>query len=274
MLRFFPRIARSAMRPTSISVPSIHRCGYATKTAKAALRAPPVRVAPRILPSEKLAPAAMRQQYKANQIYARGVRNVYQAPSHVGILGFSWLLGGALLTCTFALGSSGHWDMGAQMSGLQKSITETGYRLGMILFGFVGWLAVFRYTGLVKSIDLLQRGGNAKLRLKVRRMVPFLKPNEIIVSTHDLSLPPYWLHQIDDLSLESADLRRRGFSFNLWNIFWVPFVKFRSWVFRHGIVNVTYLEGRAMLDLTGDFSNRGADLWELTSTTKGGMPVG
>ena len=48
---------------------------------------------------------------------------------------------------------------------------------------------------------------------------------------------------IDEQSLSSGDLRRRGWSFNLQKVLWLAFTRFRAWVFMYGVVPVTYREG-------------------------------
>ncbi|RMZ92291.1 hypothetical protein DV736_g460, partial [Chaetothyriales sp. CBS 134916] len=271
--------------PSSSPVPSLllrrFQYQYASKTTAGA---PGLRSSSKPLPSQSIprptraAESAQgtpsRQQYRVNEMYSRGVRNVYTSPSHVGMLSFSWLLGTMCLAEVALMGTQGHWDMGDQMTGWQKQVTEAGNRLGLIFFGVVGWYCLFKYSGLVRSIDLVKKNGNALVSLKVRRFMPLWKPREIILAASDISLPPYWLHELDELSLDSGDVRRRG-SFNLGKIMWIAFVRFRAWVFRYGIVDLRYNDEskRVLLDLGGHFSNRGADLWELTSTSKTRLPL-
>ncbi|RMZ86165.1 hypothetical protein DV737_g95, partial [Chaetothyriales sp. CBS 132003] len=286
MTSLFARFGPRTLRPSSSPLPSLlarrFRCQYGSK---ATARAPGLRSSSKPLASRSmLSPtraaeaaqeaAPRRQQYRVNEMYSRGVRNIYTSPSHVGMLGFSWFVGTMCLAEVALVGTQGHWDMGEQMTGWQKQVTEAGNRLGLIFFGLVGWYCLIKYSGLVRSIDLVKKNGNALVSLKVRRFVPLWKPREIILPASDISLPPYWLHELDELSLESGDVRRRG-GFNLGKIMWTAFVRFRAWVFRYGVVDLRYHDEskRVLLDLGGHFSNRGADLWELTSTSKTRLPL-
>ncbi|RMD43118.1 hypothetical protein DV735_g1978, partial [Chaetothyriales sp. CBS 134920] len=285
MISFVARFGSSNLRSSPSPLPSLllrrlqHQHAFKAAAWARGLRSSSKALPSRTIPTpvraaESAQGSNRRQQYRANEMYSRGVRNVYTSPSHVGMLGFSWFVGTVCLAEVALMGTQGHWDMGDQMTGWQKQVTEAGNRLGLIFFGFVGWYCLIKYTGLVRSIDLVKKNGNALVSMKVRRFVPLLKPREIILPASDISLPPYWLHELDELTLDSGDVRRRG-AFHFGKIMWTIFVRFRAWVFRYGVVDLRYNDEskRVLLDLGGQFSNRGADLWELTSTSKTRFPL-
>ena len=95
MISLYPRLLSRTFRPPSIPLRSnLLQARYATRVATKqpvtrSLPAAPTLNVPRT-PSERLPPAALRQQHKTNLIYARGVRNVYTAPSHFGMLAMCW----------------------------------------------------------------------------------------------------------------------------------------------------------------------------------------
>ena len=115
-----------------------------------------------------------------------------------------------------------------------------------------------------------QPGGEVMMRLRIGRVVPLLKPREVIVPVWDLKMPEGWVYDVEDYAMGEEGLRRRGLD---WNLFRVGggvlekgFKRAKAWGLLEGWVDVKYDDGdkSAKLDLRGDFSNRGADLWELT----------
>ena len=227
---------------------------------------------PRVSPSHdagsvRLSPVDTRRIYAAKQLYDSGIRNIYKSPSHVGKLGFSWLV------ATFFIGNSlrmyyeGYYKLrpGHGYGSKTKTAVEAINRLTMIFFTVVGGYAVLRYNGLVRSLDLVRTTSSnmVQLRISVRRAIPILKPKEYIVPAYMLRLPYKWRfhsERLPDIAPPPPSAARR-----LGRVLWSGFKKFQSYLLMDGMLAVdfeTHESGKikALLDTHGTFTRNMGDL--------------
>ena len=226
---------------------------------------------PRVSPSHdagsvRLSPADTRRIYAAKQLYDSGIRNIYDSPSHIGKLGFSWLV------AMFAIGNSlrmyyeGNYKLrpGHGYGPKKKVAVEAMLRIPMIFFTVVGGYAVLRYNGLVRSLDLVRTNSNnmVQIRISIRRAIPILKPKEYIVPAYMLRLPYKWKfhsERLPDIGPPTSAATRVG------RVLWAPFKKFQEYLIMDGMLAVdfeTHESGRikALLDTHGTFTRNMGDL--------------
>ena len=151
--------------------------------------------APRSVQQQSLSPLHRRKQHLANQLLERGKTVLYQAPSQVGLLTASWLAGGSLIACAAFVRSDIYDGVSSRpgLSKLQSWIIAVGYPIGMAGFLVVGGAFIWRFSGLIKAIELVHRNGDAMLRISVRRLIPTTKPRQYECAPYQLKLSQGWL---------------------------------------------------------------------------------
>jgi hypothetical protein len=120
----------------------------------------------------------LRKLSAAKKLYDAGVRRIYTAPSQTGQLAFTWLIG---IFCLFRAGTMSYEGFdklrdGHGLSWKKRSAIEWSNRLVMVFLAVIGGFAIWRYRGLVKSLDLVQ-GHNDQfphVSITTRRLLPFL----------------------------------------------------------------------------------------------------
>ncbi len=208
----------------------------------------------------RLSPKRNQQLFAAKQLFEHGIRNVYTAPSHIGTLAFSWLIGVCFVGNSLRLLYERYDQLrpGHGLGTIKKTAVEAVNRLTMVFFTVAGGYAVLRYKGLIKSLDLVRVSGTIQLRISVRRLVPFLKPKEYIVPSYDLRLPYRWRFH----SEQAADTRPPSTAGTVGHALGLPFRKFKEFLLKDGILAVNFEEGgrTALLDTNGNFTRSMGDL--------------
>ena len=184
-----------------------HTARYASDTARlpignaSGITRTPVRQiklparAPHTVQQQGLSPLHRRKQHLANQLLDQGKTTLYQAPSQIGLLAASWLAGGSLIACAAFVRSDIYDGVSSRpgLSKLQSWIIGVGYPVGMAGFLVVGCVFIWRFSGLVKAIELVPRNGDAMLRVSIRRLIPITKPRQYECAPYQLKLSQGWL---------------------------------------------------------------------------------
>lgn len=253
-----------------------------TKTLPRAV--PSSRAAPRAAPPLKsakstsnpvgirggLSPLENRKLFAAQKLYEKGLRNIYTAPSQVGILFTSWLLATLLVgkALSMALDRYDKLREGHGLSWLKKGAVEAASRLSMVFLTLVGAYAVVRYRGLIKSLDLIRTGNNVELRVSVRRIIPFLKSREYLIPPYDLRLPQNWRL----LSEPEVEFGPMSSSREVGRMLSWPFKKLKKYITMDGILAAHFEEGErrvnGLLDVSGKFTGNMTTLEAISSETR------
>ena len=151
--------------------------------------------APHTVQQQGLSPLHRRKQHLANQLLDRGKTTIYQAPSQIGLLAASWLAGGSLIACAAFVRSDIYDGVSSRpgLSKLQSWIIGVGYPIGMAGFLVVGGVFIWRFSGLIKAIELVPSNGGAMVRVSVRKLIPITRPRQYECAPYQLKLSQGWL---------------------------------------------------------------------------------
>lgn len=218
----------------------------------------------------RISPMETRKLFAAQRLYENGIRNVYTAPSHLGILSTTWLL------ATLLIGKAGSMALqrydklrdGHGLGWLQKTAVEGIGRVSMVVLTIVGAYAVMRYRNLIKSLDLVRTGNQMELRVSVRRILPFLKPKEYFIPPYYLRLPTNW----KVLSEPDPHLGPINFSQQMVGVLSWPFRKMRDYFTMNGMLATNFqLDDKriqGLLDVSGKFNGGMSALDDIATETR------
>lgn len=190
------------------------------------------------------------QQYRAKQLYDAGIRQVYEARGSSRVI-FAYAVGACFVGYAINLWALRHWDRDTLtgMGSYQKTFVAGSNRVAMFACSVVGGLIVLRYSGLIRSIRLVDTGhGNIKLDIHMRRRVPWSN-TRYTVEPGGVVMPRKWQQSvIPDAETKSGR--------NLVTLLGRPYAWLKSWILMDGIVAPVRLSSEAagMLDTSGNFS--------------------
>lgn len=190
------------------------------------------------------------QQYRAKQLYDAGIRQVYEARGSSRVI-FAYAVGACFVGYAVNIWALRHWDRDnlTGMGSYQKTFVAGSNRVAMFACSVVGGLIVLRYSGLIRSIRLVDTGhGNIKLGIHMRRRVPW-SDTRYTVEPGDVVMPRKWQQSV----IPDAETKS---SRNLVSLLGRPYAWLKSWILMDGIVAPVRLSSAAagMLDTSGNFS--------------------
>ena len=199
----------------------------------------------------------------AMSLYKEGVREVYKAPSHFGVLAMSWAIGTLCIGKTLDMALEGYYQLreGHGLSPLKKWAVEAGNRLGMIFITVAGGYAILRYNGLVKSMRLVSNSmGVLEMEVSVRRLIPVLPPKIYRVPSFSVRMPARWKLIYDHRAEEAAPKTAS-------RLFYYPFIKFKNFLTKDQILAATMGEEQinCLVDAKGTFTPSMAAVEAITS---------
>lgn len=204
--------------------------------------------------AERDAPSAFTtmsiQQYRAKQLYDMGIRQVYEAGASSRVV-FAYAIGACFIGYAVNLWALRHWDRDTLtgMGSWQKTFVAGTNKVGMFACSMVGGLIILRYSGLIRSIRLVDTGhGNIKLGIHMRRRVPW-SDTRYTVEPGDVVMPRRWQQSIiPDAETNSGR--------NLVALLGRPYAWLKSWILMDGIVAPVKLSSdtAGQLDTSGKFS--------------------
>ena len=201
------------------------------------------------------------QQHRAKQLYDAGIRNVYEKRGSSRVIA-SYIIGASFIGYAINLFTLRHWnrDTLTGMGSWQKTFVAGTNRVGMFGFSLVGGLIILRYSGLIRSIRLVESAsGTIKMDVHMRRRVPWSN-TRYVVEPGDLVMPRHWRQRImPEAETESSR--------NLVAILGRPYAWLKSWILMDGIVAPVRVSAQAagQLDTKGTFGVSLNDFSAITS---------
>lgn len=218
-------------------------------------------------PIQNLKNEDIAKYHYAENLLNAGKTQLYRAPSHVGMLTASYFFGASGIGMAFVL-----WYIDEAWRQ-DKNVTldykvKIAWRICIAFTAFAGGLSLLRPLHMVRSIDLISKGGSPKLLVQVRRPLPFLKPRQYALAPYAINAENTFVRPIKepDIVLRPTDTSN-PFKYVAQLVskaaFYV-FVSVRKFSSQDGIMKINFTENgqrkACQLDTTGSFLNGGKDL--------------